>query len=134
MKTYFVLIFVLSLLKYNACSAQVYIFAREDKPDIIQSFNADDGNSKIQKQIAEHEGKWFSLLESDVPGYGAVFCVADPNGSNPKYFISLGKRNPAEAIVEARSKAQDYSKGKINLEVFVMRTFNNQNKFPLKRN
>jgi hypothetical protein len=59
--------------------------------------------------------------------------VASSVGAHPKYFISYGKTSPAEAIVEARSKAQDYSKGKSSAEVFIMRTFNNLNKYPLKK-
>lgn len=133
MKPYFLLIAVLSLFVINECSAQVYVYAREDKADIVQVFNVEDGASRILKQVSEKEGKWFSLLETDTLGHGAVFCVANPQGENPKYFYSLGKTSPAEAIIEARSKAQEYSKGKSNHNVFVMRTFNNQNKYPLKR-
>jgi hypothetical protein len=121
------------MLIVHECSAQVYVFAREDRADIIQNFNMEDGGSKIQSQVQDREGKWVSLLETDAPGHGAVFCVASSVGANPKYFVSYGKASPAEAIVEARSKAQDYSKGKSKEEVFIMRTFNNLNKYPLKR-
>jgi len=133
MKTHFIIITILGLLKFNPCSAQVYVFAREDKADIIQNFNVEDGGTKLQKQVAEHDGKWAPLLETDIAGHGAIFCVAEKEGANPKYFFSTGKASPAEAIVEARSKAQEYAKGKTGLNVFVMRTFNNQNKYPLKR-
>ncbi|MEJ6978857.1 hypothetical protein WG906_00245 [Pedobacter sp. P351] len=133
MKPFFLIIAFFALFITNQCSAQVYVFAREDKADILQNFNMEDGGAKILKQLAEKEGKWFSLLETDVTGHGAVFCVASPNGSNPKYFYSVGKANAAEAIVEARSKAHNYSKDKSGLNVFIMRTFNNQNKYPLKR-
>ena len=133
MKHYFFLITVLSFFVTSQSSAQVYVFAREDKADIVQNFNIEDGGAKILKQTSEKEGKWSSLLETDVSGHGAIFCVASPDGSTPKYFISFGKATPAEAIVEARSKAQEFSKGKSNLNVFIMRTFNNQNKYPLKR-
>jgi hypothetical protein len=132
MKTLFILFSVLGFFGINECFAQVYVFAREDKADILQNFNVEDGGAKIQKQLTEREGKWFSLLETEAPGHGSIFCVADTEGTNPKYFYSSGKAKPAEAIMEARSKAQDYSKGKTGLNVFVMRTFNNQNKYPLK--
>ena len=127
------LITLVSILIVNESSAQVYVFAREDRADIIQNFNTEDGGTKVQKQIEEREGKWFSLLETDIPGHGAIFCVASSVGAHPKYFVSYGKTSPAEAIIEARSKAQDYSKGKSNADVFIMRTFNNQNKYPFKR-
>lgn len=133
MKIYFILITVLGLLKFDVSFGQVYVFAREDKADIVQNFNIEDGGIKIQKQVAEREGKWFSLLETEVQGHGAIFCVAEPDGSSPKYFYSTGKANPAEAIMDARAKAQEYSKGKTGLNVFIMRTFNNQNKYPLKQ-
>lgn len=124
---------IMTFLIVNECSAQVFVFAREDRADIIQNFNVEDGGSKILDQIREREGKWVSLLETDAPGYGAVFCVASSVGAHPKYFVSYGKISSAEAIVEARSKAQDFSKGKSSADVFIMRTFNNQNKYPLKR-
>ncbi|MFD2163631.1 hypothetical protein ACFSJU_14570 [Paradesertivirga mongoliensis] len=133
MKPFFLLIAVLSVFSVSKASAQVYIFAREDKADIVQVFNVEDGGTKILKQVSEKEGKWISLLETDTSGHGAIFCVANPEGENPKYFYSVGKANPADAIVEAREKAQEYSKGRSNLNVFIMRTFNNQNKYPLKR-
>ncbi|HEX8545535.1 MAG TPA: hypothetical protein VF691_01160 [Cytophagaceae bacterium] len=133
MKPYFLLIAVLTLFLVDKASAQVYVYAREDRADIVQNFNIEDGGTKIQKQIADKEGKWFCLVETDTAGYGAIFCVAGVDGSAPKYFFSTGKANPAEAIVEARAKAQEYSKGKTSLNVFIMRTFNNQNKYPLKR-
>lgn len=133
MKTYFLLVAFFSLFMINQSSAQVYVFAREDKADIVQNFNMEDGGAKILKQVAEKEGKWVSLLETEIAGHGAIFCVASPDGQNPKYFVSSGKATPAEAIVEARSKAQEYSKGRSSLNVFIMRTFNNQNKYPLKR-
>ena len=133
MKHYLLLITLVSLFVCNQASAQVYVFAREDKADIVQNFNIEDGAAKILKQISEKEGKWISLIETDTAGHGAIFCVANPDGANPKYFFSLGKTNPADAIVEARAKAQEYSKGKSSLNVFIMRTFNNQNKYPLKR-
>ncbi|MBC8052526.1 MAG: hypothetical protein H7Y13_05640 [Sphingobacteriaceae bacterium] len=133
MKLYFLLVTVFGLFLINEASAQVYVFAREDKADIVQNFNIEDGGAKIIKQISEKEGKWFSLLETDSSGHGAIFCVANPDGATPKYFYSVGKSSPADAIMEARAKAQEYSKGKSNLEVFIMRTFNNQNKYPLKR-
>jgi hypothetical protein len=133
MRLYLLLITVLSLLTADHCFAQVYVFAREDKADIVQNFNIEEGGAKILKQIAEKEGKWFSLLETDVPGHGAVFCAANPDGANPMYFFSFGKTTPAEAIIEARAKAQDFAKDKSKLNVFIMRTFNNQNKYPLKR-
>lgn len=133
MKYYFLLIALLSLFIINECSAQAYIYVREDKADIVQNLNMEDGRAKILKQISEKEGKWVSLLETDKAGHGAIFCVANPDGSNPVYFYSLGKETPADAIVEARSKAQEYSKGKANVNVFIMRTFRNQNKYPLKK-
>lgn len=133
MKPYFFFIALFSVLVCNQVSAQVYVFAREDKADIVQNFNIEDGGGKIVKQVSEKEGKWISLLETDTPGHGAIFCVANEDGANPKYFFSVGKANPAEAIVEARAKAQEFSKGRSALKVFVMRTFNNQNKYPLKR-
>jgi hypothetical protein len=133
MRLYFLLITVLSLLTADHCFAQVYVFAREDKADIVQNFNIENGGAKILKQIAEKEGKWFSLLEADLPGHGAIFCAANADGTNPSYFFSFGKSTPAEAIIEARSKAQDFAKEKSSLNVFIMRTFNNQNKYPLKR-
>lgn len=133
MRLYFLLFTVLSLLTADHCFAQVYVFAREDKADIVQNFNIENGGVKILKQIAEKEGKWFSLLETDVPGHGAVFCAANAEGTNPRYFFSFGKTSPAEAIIEARSKAQDFAKERSGLNVFIMRTFNNQNKYPLKR-
>jgi hypothetical protein len=133
MKPYLLIVAILSLLNLTESSAQVYVFAREDKADIIQNFNMEDGGAKIQKQVSEKEGKWFSLLETDVLGHGAIFCVANQNGASPKYFYSFGKATSAEAIMEAREKAQEFSKNKANLDVFIMRTFNNQNKYPLKR-
>ena len=133
MRLSFLLILRLSLSIADRCFAQVYVFAREDKADIVQNFNIEEGGAKILKQVAEKEGKWFSLLETDVPGHGAVFCAANSDGANPRYFFSFGKPTPAEAIVEARSKAQDFAKDKSRLNVFIMRTFNNQNKYPLKR-
>lgn len=133
MKPFFLLIAVLFSFSINKASAQVYVFAREDKADIVQVFNVEDGGAKILKQVSEKEGKWMSLLETDTAGHGAIFCVASPDGENPKYFYSVGKTNPADAIVEARAKAQEYSKSRSNLNVFIMRTFNNQNKYPLKR-
>lgn len=132
MKPYLLLITVIGFFITDQCFAQVYVYAREDKADIVQNFNMEDGGTKILNQISEKEGKWFKLLETDVLGHGAIFCVALPNGSNPKYFYSLGKASPAEAIIEARSKAQDFSKEKSGVKVFIMRTFNNQNKYPLK--
>jgi hypothetical protein len=133
MKPFILLFAIVSLSFINECSAQVYVFAREDKADIVQNFNVEDGGAKILKQVSEREGKWSSLLETDTPGHGAIFCVANPDGANPKYFVSYGKPSPADAIVESRSKAQDFSKGKSGFQVFIMRTFNNQNKYPLKR-
>ncbi|MBC7913066.1 MAG: hypothetical protein H7Y07_02990 [Pyrinomonadaceae bacterium] len=133
MKIYFILITVVVLFKVDICAAQVYVYAREDKADIVQNFNVEDGSAKIQKQLTEREGKWTKLIETDVPGHGAIFCVAETDGSVPKYFFSSGKSNPAEAIMEARAKAQEFSKGKTGLNVFIMRTFNNQNKYPLKQ-
>lgn len=133
MKPYLFLITVICFFITNECFAQVYVYAREDKADIVQTFNMEDGGTKILNQVAEKEGKWFKLLETDVLGHGAIFCVALPNGSNPRYFYSFGKASPAEAIVEARSKAHNYSKEKSGVNVFIMRTFNNQNKYPLKR-
>ena len=133
MKPYILIFTIISLFVVNECSAQVYVFAREDKADIVQNLNMEDGGSKILKQVAEKEGKWTSLLETDTPGYGAIFCVTHPDGLNPKYFVSYGKASSAEAIEEARSKAQDFSKGKPGVKVAIMRAFNNQNKYPLKR-
>ena len=133
MKPYLLLITVLCFFKINDCSAQVYVFAREDKAEIVQNFNIEDGGSKILKQVSEKEGKWFSLLETDKPGHGAVFCVTGADGSNPKYFYSFGKATSAEAIEEARLKAQEYSKGNFSLKVTIMRAFNNQNKYSFKR-
>lgn len=133
MKPYLFLIIFFALIKVNDCSAQVYVFAREDKAEIVQNTNIEDGGSKILRQVADKEGKWISLLETDTIGYGAVFCVATPEGLSPKYYVSKGKSTSAEAIEEARSKAQDYSKGKSSVKVFIMRAFNNQNKYPLIR-
>lgn len=122
-----------SLFVFSEASAQVYVFAREDKADIVQSFNIEDGRSKVVKQVSQMEGRWTSLVETDSLGYGAIFCVASAGGANPRYFLSLGKPQPAEAIAEARAKAQEYAKGKPLLKVSIMRTFNNQNKYPLTR-
>lgn len=131
MKLQFTILLILGFFKFNTCYAQVYVYAREDKAGVVQTLNVEDGAAKIKKQIADHEGKWFSLLETDVAGQGAIFCVADAGGVNPKYFYSSGKATAAEAITEARSNAQEHSKKRPGSSVFIMRTFNNLNKYPL---
>lgn len=131
MKFQIALLLILGFFKFNTCYAQVYVYAREDRAGVVQSVNVENGASQIQKQVAQQEGKWFSLLKTDALGQGAIFCVADAGGTNPKYFYSSGKATAAEAITEARSKAQEHSKQRPGSSVFIMRSFNNQNKFPL---
>ena len=55
MKHSFFLITVLSFFVTSQLSAQVYVFAREDKADIVQNFNIEDGGAKILKQVSEKD-------------------------------------------------------------------------------
>ena len=113
--------------------AQLYVFGREDKSDVVYTVDRANGRSKAVSAVqAKKTGAiWRLVVESTEPGYGAVFCVSENGGSNPRYFYSVGKATSKEAIDEAKAKALGYARS-IKQLPYIMRAFKNTNRYPLE--
>ncbi len=128
------LLFGLGLLGTSRAQAQLYVFVRTDKPDVVYTVDRDNGRTKA---VATFQAKktgaiWRLLVESTDPGYGAVFCVSQKGGQDPHHFYSVGKLTSKEAIEDAREQARNYART-IKETPYIMRTFHNTNKYPLEK-
>jgi hypothetical protein len=114
-------------------SAQLYIFVRTDAPNVTYSVDEKNGRTKAVKRASQNAGEWKLLVESNTPGFGAVFCVSGPNGDAPTYFYSIGQETSKAAVLEAREKARAYAARKKLGAPFIMRFFRNTNRYPLEK-
>ena len=111
--------------------AQVVIL-RQGSGKMVQIDNRKDALSTAEKKLREAGAiGWEQLLISDIPGYGAAFCVWDQKRGIPfRVFISEGKSSSKEAIEESRSRAAAHA-ARQGSTAYICGRWNNRNTHPL---
>ncbi len=112
--------------------AQIYAFANSQQAQVILRYNNPRAYSQAVLAVARSPRTgWYRLLHSNVQGHGSIFCASRPGGADPHYFVAEGKANGRDAVIESRSAAQAYARGRQNVSVYWCGLFNNTNRFPL---
>lgn len=119
-----------SLCFATAAEAQVYVLGRTDTLMVVKSVNEEDGARRVQERAQRAGGHWKILLQSDRPGFGAVYSFSDRDNSNPHYFISEGQSTYKAASDQAKAEATSAAGGR---NVGLQTTFENKNQFLLRR-
>lgn len=106
-------LFVWLLLGWSFHSnAQVVVLAHPDSGDfvVVQNHPSSRAEATQRANARKRAGSWKLLLESAVPGYGAMFCFRQ-KGGDVRYFIAEGKVTGKEAITDARAQANTAASG-----------------------
>lgn len=82
-----------------------------------------------KRALMTEPGGWDVILQSTVPGHGAMFCFR-PKGAAARFFPVEGKATGAEAIKQARSLANAAAQG-TGVTTGGCGLWNNRNAYPL---
>ena len=120
------------LLCATPTQAQVVVLIHPDSADFIVVQNHPSSRTEAMRRAAAKKplGGWRPLLESTVPGHGAMFCFL-PKGSQARYFIAEGKATEPTAVINARAQANAAARG-TGAFTAICGTWNNRNAYPLE--
>jgi hypothetical protein len=107
--------------------AQVVIL-RQGAGKLVQVDNRKDALSTAEKKMRDSGAMgWDQLLISDIPGFGAAFCVSDQKRGIPfQIFISEGKSSSKEAIEASRARAAAHAE-RHGSTAYICGRWNNRN-------
>jgi hypothetical protein len=116
----------------SPASAQVTVLARGPggAAAVVVSSNAPDTWNRAVGEANRRGGGYYTLLQSDITGYGAVQCYTAANGV-PVYFLVQGYSNPGDADRQAFANAQRIAPRGVSIAL--CGNWNNQNRHPLQR-
>lgn len=114
----------------SAARAQVTVLAHNGAPAATVSWsNAPDTWDRALRDANQRGGNYRSLLQSEVPGYGAVQCFTHAGRSY--YFVAEGHGSAAAADRQAFSYAQRQAPQGVTIALCA--NWNNQNRYALQR-
>ncbi len=112
-------------------NAQVVVLAHPDSGDfvVVQNRPSPRAVAMQRAEARKRAGGWKLLLDSAVPGYGAMFCFR-AKGGPMRYFIAEGKATGSEAVEDARAQANAAARG-TGAVTAICGNWNNRNAHPL---
>lgn len=112
--------------------AQVVIWVRPANGGsiVVQNHPSSRTEAMRRANANKHRDGWKPLLESTVPGHGAMFCFL-PQGGPARYFVVEGRATGTAAVIDARAQANAAAHGTGAVTSLCGR-WNNHNAHPLQ--